>query len=250
MMERITSRQNPYLQHVKKLQSSSNYRREQGQFVGDGIKLLQEALRWYPYVETVIVSEGVELPPMANSIRAIIVPADVMQSISQMKAPQGALFVCKKPEPVPPVLADKTLVLEGLQDPGNLGTILRTADAFGAQVVLLEGCADPFQPKVVRASMGAMFRGQPLELTTQEFVNQAKSQELPIIATALMDSAVDIRNENLTRAAVIIGSEGGGISQNLLELADRAVIIPMGEQCESLNAAVAATVVMWKMLTG
>lgn len=249
MMERITSRQNPYLQHVKKLQSSASHRREHGQFVGDGIKLLGEALKWYPHVETVIFGEGVAVPEMDSAIRQITVPASVMESISQMKSPQGALFVCKKPEPKEPVLSEKTLVLEGLQDPGNLGTILRTADAFGVSVVLLEGCADPYQPKVVRASMGAMLRGQPLELTTTEFVALAKKQEIPIIATALMDKATDIRQEKLSPAAVIIGSEGSGISQGLLDLADKAVIIPMGGQCESLNAAVAATVVMWQMLT-
>ncbi len=246
-MERITSRQNAYLQHVKKLQSSGGYRKEQGQFVGDGVKLLTEAVQWKFAVETVILSDGVTIGELPSDVRVIAVPSDVMTSISQMKTPQGALFVCKMPEVSAPMLHPKTLVLEGIQDPGNLGTILRTADAFGVSVVLLDGCADPYQPKVVRSTMGAIFRGQPQEMDRATLVDLAKQAEIPLIATALLEGAMDIRQCNLSRGAVVIGSEGQGISAELLDLSDQAVIIPMGKQCESLNAAVAATVVMWQM---
>ena len=110
---------------------------------------------------TVVVSEGVELPNLPREVRAVQVPRDVMETISPMKTPQGALFLVRLPETEPPEIltGDRYLVLDGVQDPGNVGTIWRTADALGADGLILVGnCADPYSPKVVRSSMGACFR--------------------------------------------------------------------------------------------
>ena len=142
MSERITGRKNPLLQQVRKLLSSKKYRQETGLFVSDGTKLLQEALRWWDGVETVILSDGVEADVPA-SVRLIYVPEDVMESISPMQTPQGALFICRLPEKTEFTPKPGMLLLDGIQDPGNLGTILRTADALQIPVALLEGCADP-----------------------------------------------------------------------------------------------------------
>ena len=140
--QRITSRKNPLLQQVKKLLSSRKAREEAGLFAADGVKLLGEAVRWYPGLDTVILSEGVHAD-VPESVRLFRVPEDVMASISPMESPQGALFLCRLPEKKAYEPHPGCLLLDGIQDPGNLGTILRTADALDIPVTLLEGCADP-----------------------------------------------------------------------------------------------------------
>ena len=204
MEETITSRRNPLLAHTKKLLTSRAYREKSGEFAADGVKLLAEAARWYPGLHTVIAEEHVELCKLSDAVRVVRVPRDVMQSVSLMDAPQGAIFLCRLPERKPGTILPGTLLLDGIQDPGNLGTILRTADALEVPVVLLDGCADTYNPKTVRASMGAVFRTQP-------------------------------------------GSEGQGICPELFAAAEQEIIIPMSPRCESLNAAVAATIVLWQM---
>ncbi len=159
--ERITSRRNPLLAHTKKLLTSRAYREKCGEFAADGVKLLAEAARWYPGLHTVIAEEKIELCKFSDTVRVVRVPKDVMQSVSLMDAPQGAIFLCRLPAETEPRLTPGTLLLDGIQDPGNLGTILRTADALEVPIVLLDGCADAYNPKTVRASMGAVFRTQP-----------------------------------------------------------------------------------------
>jgi len=139
------------------------------------------------------------------------------------------------------------LLLDGIQDPGNLGTILRTADAMGVPAVLLEGCADPFSHKVVRSSMGAVFRQKIVQTTWSEASKVLRTQNIPIAVTALSDRAEDIRLADVKNMAVVIGSEGQGVRQEILQGADRELIIPMKQSCESLNAAVAAAIVAWQM---
>lgn len=244
--QRITSRKNPLLQQVKKLLSSKKARETAGLFVADGTKLLEEAVKYCPGLDTVILSDGVEAN-VPESVRVIRVPGDVMESISPMQSPQGALFLCRFPEkqsfaPVPGML-----LLDGIQDPGNIGTILRTADALDIPVVLLEGCADPYSHKVVRASMGAVFRTDVV-VSDWETVKAACAEAgMPIGVTALSERAKDLRQSDLKNMAVVIGSEGQGVRKEILEAADAELIIPMNPHCESLNAAVAATIVMWQM---
>jgi TrmH family RNA methyltransferase len=244
--ERITSRKNPFLQQVKKLLSSKKERLSAGLFVADGTKLLQEAVRWYDGLDTVILSDGVEADVPAH-VRLIRVPEDVMASISPMEAPQGALFLCRLPEKAEFIPKPGMLLLDGIQDPGNIGTILRTADALQIPVVLLEGCADPYSHKVVRSSMGAVFRTPVLQTTWQEAQTACQAAGIPIAVTALTDRAEDIRRADIGKMAVVIGSEGKGVRQEILLGADRELIIPMNERCESLNAAIAAAIAMWQM---
>ncbi len=246
MEMRITSRKNPYLQQVKKLLSSRKAREEAGLFVADGTKLLAEAVRYWPGLDTVILSDGVEAD-LPENVRVLRVPADVMESISPMATPQGAVFVCRLPEPKALSVKAPMLLLDGIQDPGNLGTILRTADALGVQTVLLEGCADPFSHKVVRASMGAVFRRPVLQSTWREVSTALEHAGIPVAVTALSDKSVDIRTADLPSMAVVIGSEGQGVRQEILDAAAHQLIIPMDPHCESLNAAIAAAIVLWQM---
>ena len=243
---RITSRKNPFLQQVKKLLSSKKEREKAGLFVADGTKLLQEAIQYWPGLETVILSDGVAMQ-VPESVQLIRVPEDVMESISPMQSPQGALFVCRLPEKTAFEPKSGMLLLDGIQDPGNLGTILRTADALDVPVALLEGCADPFSHKVVRASMGAVFRTPPITASWEKVKSACTVQEIPVAVTALSEKAKDLREAAVDRMAVVIGSEGQGVRQEILDHADAQLIIPMNKHCESLNAAVAATIVMWQM---
>ena len=234
------------LQQVRRLITSRREREETGLFVADGTKLLQEAVRFYPGLDTVILSDGVEaLVP--DHVRVVRVPEEVMASISPMETPQGALFLCRLPEKTAFKPMAGMLLLDGIQDPGNLGTILRTADALDIPVALLEGCADPYSHKVVRSSMGAVFRTPVVQTTWDEAKVACGQAGIPIAVTALSDKAQDLRQAALNRMAVVIGSEGRGVRQAVLEAADEALIIPMNPHCESLNAAIAAAIVMWQM---
>ena len=247
MEQRITSRKNPLLQQVKKLLSSRKAREEAGLFVSDGTKLLTEAVKFFPGLETVILSDGIDADIPAH-VTLIRVPQDVMESISPMQSPQGALFLCRLPEKTDFRPKPGMLLLDGIQDPGNLGTMLRTADALNVPVCLLEGCADPYSHKVVRSSMGAVFR-TPVVQSDWETVSAAcKASGIPVAVTALSDRAKDLRQADVASMAVVIGSEGQGVRKEILESADEELIIPMNPHCESLNAAVAATIVMWQMM--
>jgi len=242
----LSSRKNPLLQQVKKLLSSKKEREAAGLFAADGVKLLEEAVRFCPELHTVILSEGVEAA-VPETVRVIRVPEDVMAWISPMETPQGALFLCRLPERKSFSPAPGMLLLDGIQDPGNLGTILRTADALNVPAVLLEGCADPYSHKVIRASMGAVFRTQPVISTWNEVKDACKEAGIPIAVTALSPRARDIREADLSSMAVVIGSEGRGVRQEILQSAQQELIIPMNPHCESLNAAIAAAIVMWQM---
>ena len=152
MEQRITSRKNPLLQQVKKLLSSKKAREEAGLFVADGTKLLEEAVKYFPGLDTVILSEGVEAV-LPDKVRVIRIPPDVMESVSPMASPQGALFLCRLPgreqfRPVPGML-----LLDGIQDPGNLGTILRTADALDIPVVSAAPPRETLKPVITSSKI-------------------------------------------------------------------------------------------------
>ena len=246
MEERITSRKNPLVQQVKKLLTSKREREKLGLFVSDGTKLLEEAVRYCPGLHTVFLSEGVEVR-VPESCRVIRVSREVMEAISPMESPQGAVFLCKLPEKREFRPEKGMLLLDGIQDPGNLGTILRTADAWNVPVALLEGCADPFSHKVVRSSMGAVFR-TPVTVTDWQTAKESCARAgIPVAVTALNQRAEDIRKADVAAMAVVIGSEGQGVRREILESARHCLIIPMNDHCESLNAAIAAATVMWQM---
>lgn len=246
----ITSRQNPLMTHLRKLASSRSYRKKSGEYLCDGTKLLAEALKWGAEVKTAVFSEGVDIPPLPDGVRAVRVSEELMRSVSPMETPQGALFTVALPEvQLPETLSGKHyLVLDGVQDPGNVGTILRTADAFDCDgVFLVNACADLYNPKTARATMGAIFRREAYTVTAEELFALLRKSGVPLYGTALRDDTVPLAEANLARAAVAIGSEGRGLSQQLLDECAKTLKIPMNPRCESLNAAIAATVVLWEM---
>ena len=243
-MERITSRKNAVAVHLKKLGADASYRRECGEFVCDGKKLLAEALAWGAEIRTVLCAEGFKPPALPESVRVYEAPGELLEYASYFKTPPDVLFSCAIPEkkrsPALPFI-----VLENVQDPGNVGTVLRTADAFGADVLLLGACADAFSPKTVRASMGAAFRREIFTAGLEELPGILGGA--PLYGAALGADSTDIRETDLQGAAVAVGSEGRGLSDRLLEMCTGRIIIPMSPRCESLNAAAAAAVVLWEM---
>ena len=247
-MMTITSRKNPRVAHFKKLAASGEYRYACGEYICDGWKLYGEAQKWGAAIREIMVTQGQEgtYPPGAQ---VYLVTPEVMEAASPMRTPQGIVFTVEIPETPDEVELAGALILENIQDPGNVGTVLRTANAFDIPLVALAGsCADVWSPKTVRASMGAVFRQRTARLTLPRLAEL--SAGVPIYGAALREDARDIRTLALGRAAVAVGNEGSGLSRELLGLCAGTVIIPMSPRCESLNAAVAASLVMWEMARG
>ena len=248
-MERVTSRKNSIIIQLRTLGRDRSCRREQGLFICDGEKLLREAISAGAELDCVLWCEGEgENSSLPTGTQQISAPLDLVQYVSPLKNSTGPVFSVKLPKNGEQGRLKNAVVLENLQDPGNVGTVLRTAAAFGIDAVLLVGdCADLFNPKTVRSTMGAIFRQSVQELSYEELEELLRKNELAMYGAALCESARDIREVNLKNAAVAIGSEGSGLSENLLNLCSERIIIPMQPENESLNAAVAASVAMWEM---
>lgn len=250
-METITSRTNPLITHIRKLANDRKYRRESGQLLCEGPKMLEEALKWGACLQVLVCARGY-VPPasLPENVRLVEVPPELLKAIAPTETPQKLLFLCAAPSlALPDTLSGhRYLVLDGLQDPGNVGTLWRTADAFGAHgLFLLPGCADPFSPKTLRATMGACFRLPVWQGELGPLKTLLRQAGLPLYATALRADTADLRDTDLTRSAVVIGSEGRGVCPQVLEESDLTIQIPMTARCESLNAAAAGSVILWHM---
>lgn len=248
-MELITSRKNPKIQYWKKLAASASFRTEKGEYVCDGHKLLEEALQNRVEVTAVLTSEELSLIlPEDTSVYRL--PYELMEYVSPMKTPQTTLFTVRLPGRIELGSGERFMVLEGVQDPGNVGTVLRTARAMGMDaVLLLPGCADLYSPKTVRASMGAVFC-QPAFTVDYSELEELKKSGLKLYGTGFGPDSVDVRSADFSRFACCIGSEGQGLSERVLRLCDSVLQIPMQKNCESLNAALAAGIIMWEAVRG
>ena len=249
-MEAITSKQNPLCTHMRRLASTRSYREEKREFFCDSPKLLDEALRWGAEIVAVLYTADVTLPALPATVRAAEVTEAVMKSVSPMEAPQGVVFSCRMRDNTPPKTLEgsRYLVLDGVQDPGNVGTILRTADAFCADgVFLVNGCADLYNPKTVRATMGAVFRCPVWTCGAKELRGLLTASGLPLYGAALRSDTLDARSVDYSRCAIAIGSEGKGLCEEMLSICDKTILIPMSGHCESLNAAIAASVLLWEV---
>lgn len=247
-MERMTSRKNPLITHIKKLQSHPRYRLESGDYLGDGLKLYTEAIQSKAPLHTVVTCDQTITIP--EGVRAVYVPEDVMETISPMKTPQGVLFLGTAPSTTPPETLPKGryLVLDGVQDAGNVGTLWRTANGLGCDgIFLLEGCAQPWSHKTVRSSMGACFRLPLYQSTVSEITLLATQSHLPLYTTALDPQSRRVDEVDLSSCMVVLGSEGQGVSQELLGSCHQTIYLPMSPGAESLNVAVAGGIILWEM---
>lgn len=247
-MNVLTSRQNLLCAHLRKLAAQSRYRRETGEYLADGRKLWDEAVKWRAPIRRLITTPDIQVD-LPDGVERTLVTPELMAYLSPMESPQGFLFTLAIPEQTRLTLSGgRYLALDGLQDPGNVGAIWRTADALGADgLILLNHCADPYGPKVIRSAMGASFRLPVWESAPEELKTLAKEARLPLLAAALGQDCLPVTKARLDRCVAVVGNEGHGVSRDVLELCDGAVIIPMRQRCESLNAAAAAAILLWEM---
>ena len=236
-MEHITSRKNPQIQAIRALGQSRRAREEAGLYVLDGEKLLREAIRFGAQVETVLWAEQAAFA-LPDGVRQITAPRELAAYASPLEHSPGPVFTLRMPEQTTPERVSRLLVLENVQDPGNVGTVIRTANALGFEAVALVGaCADLYSPKTARATMGAIFRQTVFACPMEELDALLRRSELRLYGAALTDAA-----------RVAVGSEGRGLSAAFLKRCDGEIIIPMQPDSESLNAAVAASVLMWEIV--
>lgn len=241
-MTEITSRQNPLVQHVAKLLAQAKYRRERGEFAAEGTKLLDDAVEAGVEITAVLATAEVA-GTLERSLPITVVSDRLFGAISTQRAPQGAIFAARIPDV--PARDGAKIALDGVQDAGNVGTVIRTAAALGIGEVLLVGdCADPFGYKAVRASMGGVFRVRTSRMTAAELLET--SSGLKLMAAEPRADAADVR-ELPPNALPVIGSEGQGLSKEVLEMCEGSFAIPMSGSTESLNAAVAAAIVIWEI---
>lgn len=246
-MEKITSRKNTHILRLRRLGAEAEFRRESGETVLDGEKLLREALSCGVTVTSVLWA-GEQRIPLPAACAQYTAPAELVEFASPVKQSPGPVFTAVIPSVPPPPAPERVIVLERVQDPGNVGTILRAADALGADAAVLVGeCADLWSPRVVRATMGAAFRFPALETDLAGLSALLAEWKLPLCGAALSPLSEDVRHVPLGRSAVAVGNEGRGLSPELLALCRRLIRIPMSPRSESLNAAMAATVLLWEM---
>ncbi len=246
-MEHITSRKNRIAAHLKALGSERSYRREQNSFLCDGEKLLDEALDYGARIDCVLWSEKATRT-LQDGVEQYTCPIDLLQYISPLKNSRGPLFSVRLGEKGSAEGIKNALVLENVQDPGNVGTVIRTAAAMGVSAVILLGdCADVYNPKTVRSTMGAIFRQRIIEADYSQLEQILADNSLTLVGAALSGAAKDIRTLDLSSAAVAVGSEGSGLTKALLDMCQTQLMIPMEPNSESLNAAIAASIIMWQM---
>lgn len=242
----LTSRQNPLVRHMKKLGSDRGYRLGCEEFLCDGEKLLNEAVQNGAEITHVLYSG--DLPDAARALPAQSASQEIVDYVSPLKNAQELLFSCRMPDaaqtdPGP----GRHILLEGLRDPGNVGAVLRTAAAFGIDSVILLDCVDIYNPKTLRASMGAVFRQRVIHVDIDALPGIIGASGLKLYAATPGGDCVDVRSLPRDNVAVAIGGEGSGLSDRLIHMSGGRVAIPMEPGCESLNAAVAAAVVMWEL---
>ncbi len=260
-MIKITSVKNPLIKEIKSLYRKKE-RKKAGLFIVEGIKIIEEMIdRDYSfkniiYTDSLLDSkEGKTVfSSLENEGRLINVSESVFKEISDTENPQGILGLAYiNTHNIEELDIDRNrflLYLDGVQDPGNMGTIIRTADAFNIDgIILRDGCVDPYNPKVVRATMGSIFR-VPIyfESSGIEEIENLKSLGMKIYSTSLEDS-LDINKVNFkANSIVVIGNESKGVSREIYDLSDSLIKIPMPGDSESLNAGVAASIIMYEAM--
>jgi TrmH family RNA methyltransferase len=254
-MKVITSRENQlYKQTAKLLRKKS--RDETGQFLLEGRKPLRDALEMGLMIEKIFTCLGKEPEDWIPRDKCIGLDRPLFASLSDTVHSQGIIAVVRKPKIDPAVFTapqkGPVIVLDRLQDPGNAGTIIRTAEAAGFYGILaLKESVDLYAPKVVRSAAGALLRMPVLtDLAEEELLSLVRSSGRKLLVTALEDAVDCFETELPGQAALVIGNEGSGVSRTLLEEADLRVKIPMAGQIESLNAAVAAGILMYRITRG
>ncbi|MEI3612667.1 TrmH family RNA methyltransferase [Pseudogracilibacillus sp. SO30301A] len=242
----ITSIQNEQVKNWRKLHKRKN-RMKMKQFLIEGFHLIEEAFHSGWEVETVIVQEGVNPPDWMAEDSIKLVDKHVFKEITQTETPQGIAAIVNMQD-LPVETDTYILLVDAIQDPGNLGTMIRTADAAGfSQIVLGKGTVDVYNDKVIRASQGSIFHISIEQASLHETITYLKQENYTIWASALRNAINFNDVESEGKAALIVGNEGAGISDEVLKLADKVVKVPIYGKAESLNVSIAAGILMYKM---
>ena len=240
----ITSVKNEKIKGLKKLHQRK-YRKQMNAFLVEGEHLMEEALASDWEVKELIVSEEVAVPDMAKHLPVTEVTKQVFKELSFTASPQGMMAVVeiKKEEAVN---GEVVVLLDAVQDPGNAGTIIRTADAAGADGIILgSGCVDLYNDKVIRATQGSIFHLPIIHADLEEKLLRLKEADYRVWATAL-EKAENYKDLPIPqKTALIFGNEGAGVKESLLEKADERVTIPILGKAESLNVSIAAGVLLY-----
>lgn len=259
VMDLITSNKNPVIKEIKAL-FSRKYREESRLYFIEGIRFVEEALSEKAEIERILISERLPYNKGGEEIIAKVRSAGfnyyslsekLFKEISDTESPQGIMAVLKARNwNLPDIIEDRNniLVLESLQDPGNMGTIIRTADAAGITgVILSKGCVDIYNPKVLRSTMGSVFR-VPIYISNDlhETIQTMKSKGIKVYAAHLKGNINYFEANFKVNTAIVIGNEANGISDDVAEVSDMLVKIPMIGRAESLNASVAASLLMYE----
>ena len=257
-MQVISSKDNEVIKNIRKLKEKK-YRDSANEYIVEGIKMIEEAIEENANIKTIVVCEectkdGTIEPKLLYKIakyECIYVTEKVFMAITDVTNPQGILAVIEKQSSEDKIkyTEDVIVVLDGIQDPGNLGTILRTVDSVGlTQIILSKNSVDAYNPKVVRSTMGAIFRVNIIEAEDiVETLKNIKKNKFKIVATSLQTNE-SIYSISYDKKVIVIGNEANGISKEIIDLADEKVKIPMLGKTESLNASVATGVILYEYI--
>lgn len=260
-MLEITSVKNPLIKEIKSLYRKKE-RMKNKSFIIEGIKMLEEAINYNYHVQNIVYTDQLlntkdgtgffEKIKLLDNL--VYVPDNVFKEISDTENPQGVLgigrFEYKNIEEISDNERPFLLFLDGVQDPGNLGTIIRTADAFNADgIIITEGCVDPYNPKVVRATMGSIFRVPLFYISdSMDELMKLKDMNIQVYSTSL-DGSIPIYDADFNNGFVlVIGNESKGVSEEVFSMSDKLIKIPMPGKAESLNAGVAASIIMYEVM--
>ncbi len=253
----ITSKDNETIKHIKKLKEKK-YREEYNEFIIEGIKMIEEAMLENAKIKSIIICDDCKSAGMIPNellyeiakYECIYVSEKIFNTITDVTNPQGIMAIIEKPEIQEKEIdykASNYLILDNIQDPGNMGTILRTVDSLNfKQIIVSKGSSDVYNPKVVRSTMGAIFRVQVIESQNLvKTIKELKKHKIKIYVTDLQTDK-SIYNVDYTKSAIIIGNEANGVSEEVLKEATERIKIPMIGKTESLNAAVATSVILYE----
>ena len=255
-MQIISSKDNEFIKHIKKLKEKK-YRDEYGEYIIEGIKLVKEAILEKQNIKQVIICddceknlkfEKEEMYEIAK-YNCIYVTKKIFETLTDVNSPQGILAVVTKQEKNQEINYNEDIIvaLDDIQDPGNLGTILRTIDSIGLkQIILSKNTADCYNPKVVRSTMGAIFRIKMIQCENlEETLEEIKKHKFEIVVSHLKTNN-SIYDLNYKNKVIVIGNEANGVEEKIVKIADKKIKIPMLGKTESLNASVATGIILYE----
>ena len=255
-MEKITSKNNDIIKDTKRLISSPKARLQSGAFVLEGARLCFDVLNSVYKIKTVFITEKIlekyplEIGALLERAKSsYLISEDVSKKLSDTENPQGVFAVCEMMKSEGAPSSSKIIALDNVQDPANVGAIIRTAEALGIEEIIVFNCCDIYNPKVLRASMGSVLRERIIEVSSLEECLEKLKKDYAVYSSVPDSSAKKITSVDFSKPSLcVIGNEANGVEENIKALSDKLITIPMLGNAESLNASVAASIIMWEML--